>query len=453
MPDAPAPERRQLTRLLTNRAVMAATAASLITGFAQFTAVVALGDVAAAFGERDPQDATLAGAAGLSFTALGAGLATIRLASLAGLPLAAAADRVGRRRTLLVLLGVGLTLTAAAAGSQSFWWFVAALALARPGLSAVNALAGVVAAEETDSRDRSAAMGAVTVGYGIGSGSVTVVRAALADVIGFRSLFLLAVVLLVVGLPVLWRVVPEPARFARWQHAAGSSLLGPSAAPAPASPPQGSSAPAGGLVGAGPTHRAGLFAPWRPPLRRHLGVLAATTLAVAFVAGPATGLLFVYGENVLEVEPVVVGSAVAGAAPLGAAGLVLGRFGADRLGRRVTAAAAQIGLAVAAAVTYSGSVPALIGGYLAVLFASSAYAPPTGALAAELFPTRVRATAAGWLTVAGVVGAVSGLMTFGFASDATDSAAGGALTVALPAALVTVAFALIPETRGRELED
>lgn len=449
MSEAPAPERRQLTRLLTNRAVMAATAASLITGFAQFTAVVALGDVAAAFGERDPQDATLAGAAGLSFTALGAGLATVRLASLAGLPLAAVADRVGRRRTLLVLLGVGLTLTAAAAGSQSFWWFVAALALARPGLSAVNALAGVVAAEETDARDRSAAMGAVTVGYGIGSGAVTVVRAVLADVIGFRGLFLLAVVLLVVGLPVLWRVVPEPARFARWQHAAGTSLLGPTAGSSPVSPPQGSSA----LVDAEPTYRAGLFAPWRPPLRRHLGVLAATTLAVAFVAGPATGLLFVYGENVLEVEPVVVGAAVAGAAPLGAVGLVLGRFGADRLGRRVTAAAAQIALAGAAAVTYSGSVPALIGGYLAVLFASSAYAPPTGALAAELFPTRVRATAAGWLTVAGVVGAVSGLMTFGLASDATDSAAGGALTVALPAALVTAAFALIPETRGRELED
>ncbi len=452
MPDASPPKRRQVTRLLTNRAVMAATAASLITGFAQFTAVVALGDVAAAFGERDPQDATLAGAAGLSFTALGAGLATIRLASLVGLPLAAAADRVGRRRTLLVLLGVGLTLTAAAAGSQSFWWFVAALALARPGLSAVNALAGVVAAEETDARDRSAAMGAVTVGYGIGSGSVTVVRAVLADLIGFRSLFLLALVLLVVGLPLLWRVVPEPARFARWQRA-GTSLLGPSPVPPPGSAPPSSAPPAGGLVGALPAYRPGLLAPWRPPLRRNLGVLAATTLAVAFVAGPATGLLFVYGENVLEVEPVVVGAAVAGAAPLGAIGLVIGRYGADRLGRRVTAAAAQIALAVAAAVTYSGSVPALIGGYLAVLFASSAYAPPTGALAAELFPTRVRATAAGWLTVAGVVGAVSGLMAFGFASDATDSAAGGAITVALPAALVTAAFALIPETRGRELED
>lgn len=452
MPDASPPERRQLTRLLTNRAVMAATAASLITGFAQFTAVVALGDVAAAFGERDPQDATLAGAAGLSFTALGAGLATIRLASLVGLPLAAAADRLGRRRTLLVLLGVGLTLTAAAAGSQSFWWFVAALALARPGLSAVNALAGVVAAEETDARDRSAAMGAVTVGYGIGSGSVTVVRAVLADVIGFRSLFLLALVLLVVGLPLLWRVVPEPARFARWQRT-GTSLLGPSPVPPPGGAPAGSAPPAGGLIGALPAYRPGLLAPWRPPLRRNLGVLAATTLAVAFVAGPATGLLFVYGENVLEVEPVVVGAAVAGAAPLGAIGLVIGRYGADRLGRRGTAAAAQIGLAVAAAVTYSGSVPALVGGYLAVLFASSAYAPPTGALAAELFPTRVRATAAGWLTVAGVVGAVSGLMAFGLASDATDSAGGGAITVALPAALVTAAFALIPETRGRELED
>lgn len=453
MAEASVPGRRQLTRLVTNRAVMAATAASLITGFAQFTAVVALGDVAAAFGERDPQDATLAGAAGISFTALGAGLATIRLASLAGLPLAAVADRSGRRRTLLVLLGVGLVLTAAAAGSQGFWWFVVALALARPGLSAVNAIAGVVAAEETDSRDRSAAMGAVTVGYGLGSGSVTVVRAVFADVFGFRGLFLLALVLLVVGLPVLWRIVPEPARFTRWQRGDGVSLPGLPVGQPSASAGPSPVTPAGGLVASPASRGRGLLGPWRAPLRRSLAVLALTTLAVAFVAGPATGLLFVYGENVLEVNPALVGAAVAGAAPLGALGLVLGRFGADHFGRRVTAAAAQVGLAVAATVTYSGSVPALIGGYLAVLFASSAYAPPTGALAAELFPTRVRATAAGWLTVAGVLGAVGGLMTFGFASDATESAAGGAVTVALPAALVAAAFALIPETRGRELED
>jgi len=45
---------------------------------------------------------TFADQAGLSGTQLGIGLAVIRLASLGALPLAGAADRLGRRRVLLL---------------------------------------------------------------------------------------------------------------------------------------------------------------------------------------------------------------------------------------------------------------------------------------------------------------------------------------------------------------
>lgn len=455
MAEGAARARRQVVRLLGNQAVMAAAGASLITGFAQFTAVAALGDVAAAFGERHGDAESVAAAAGLSFTALGVGLATIRLASLVGLPLAALGDRLGRRATLLGLLAVGLALTAAAATSQGFWWFVVLLALARPGLSAGNAVAGVIAAEETDAVDRSAAMAAVTVGYGVGSGSVVLIRAAFADTLGFRGLFALALVLLVLGLPLLWRVVPEPARYARLRDlaapevgpGAGARVPVPDLAGAPAPPGPGLSLAVGGL---GVT---GLTAPWRAGLGRRLGALAVTTLGLTFAASPATGLLFVYGENVVGVSPAVIGSIVAATVPVGAAGLLVGRWGADHLGRRVTAGAAQMVLAAAVAVTYSGELTGLIGGYLTVLFATSAYTPPAGALAAELFPTRVRATAAGWLTVAGTLGAVAGLITVGLVSDALDSPLGGMIAVAVPSAAVALAFALVPETRGQEVPD
>ncbi len=422
--------------------VLAMAVAAFAAGFAQFSAVAALGDVAAAFGARDPADDSLAGAAGLSFTTLGAGLAVVRLASLGGLPLAGAADRWGRRTTLLAFLTAGLALTAAAATSQGFWWFVAAFALARPGLSAVNAIAGVVAAEETDATGRATAMALLTVGYGVGSGTVTVLRAVLGEALGFRGLFALALVPLVVLVPLLARVVREPPRFVRARAlAAGAD---PAAAPA-----VGASAGPRTAGGRG----AGLGAPWRAGLRRRTAVLALTTLTVAMVSGPATGLLFVYGEGVLGVEPLVVAAAVAGAAPLGAAGLLLGRWAADALGRRVTAASAQLLLAAAVVATYAGSVPALIGGYLTVLLAQSAYAPPTGALAAELYATRVRATAAGWLTAAGVLGAVGGLVLFGVAADAADRVGAGAVAVALPAIVAALAFALLPETRGQDLDD
>jgi len=424
--------------------VLAMALASLATGFAQFAAIAALGDVAAAFGAEDRADGTLAGAAGLSFTTLGAGLAVVRLASLVGLPLASAADRLGRRRTLLAFLTAGLALTAAAATSQGFWWFVAAFALARPGLSAVNAIAGVVAAEESSTGQRSAAMALVTVGYGVGSGTVTLLRAGLGDLLGFRGLFVLALVPLVVLLPLLARVMREPPRFL-------DSLSPGTATPPPTTPPPTTAPPA--TVAAASFAGRQLSAPWRAGLRRRTAVLATTTLTIALASSPATGLLFVYGEGVLGVEPIVVAVAVAGAAPLGAIGLLLGRWAADRFGRRIAAATAQVLIAAAVVTTYAGTVPALIGGYLVVLLAQSAYAPPTGALAAELFPTRVRATAAGWLTAAGVLGAVGGLVLFGVAADAAGHAGAGALAVAVPAILAAGAFALVPETRGGELSD
>jgi MFS family permease len=50
-----------------------------------------------------------------------------------------------------------------------------------------------------------------------------------------------------------------------------------------------------------------------------------------------------------------------------------------------------------------------VAGYLLAVVASSAYAPAFGSQAAELFPTSERGSVAGWLTAAGVLGAVAGL--------------------------------------------
>jgi MFS family permease len=95
----------------------------------------------------------------------------------------------------------------------------------------------------------------------------------------------------------------------------------------------------------------------------------------------------------------------------------------------------------------------VIGGYLLNIFVASAYAPATGALSTELFPTSVRATAAGWLTCAGVLGAVVGLLAFGLLIDAVDGFSTAAVVIAIPVALASGLFALLPETRGMELEE
>src|SRR5918996_605046 len=77
---------------------------------------------------------------GLSGTTVGIGLAIIRFASLGALPLSSAADRIGRRTVMLWCTAAGLALTAMAAISPSFWWFVAIVAIRRPRLTAANAL-------------------------------------------------------------------------------------------------------------------------------------------------------------------------------------------------------------------------------------------------------------------------------------------------------------------------
>ena len=102
------------------------------------------------------------------------------------------------------------------------------------------------------------------------------------------------------------------------------------------------------------------------------------------------------------------------------------RFGRRMLllvtGRRLTGALAMVAVALCATVTYTGSAPALLAGYILGVFAASVFAPAAGSLVNELFPTPVRASVAGWSLAAGVLGAVTGLVAFGaVAAPATGS--------------------------------
>jgi MFS family permease len=404
-------------------AILAVGAATVASGFAQFGATTALGDVARAFGETGDGTSVVA-RVGLSGTTLGIGLAVVRLASLASLPLAAMADGFGRRRVLLGCVAGGLAVTALAALSPGYWWFVALFALGRPLLTATNAVAVVTAAEETETRDRAKAVGLMTAGYGIGAGLTALVRGVAGDGLGFRGLFALTLVPLA-AVPLLARRLEEPDRYQRLRAAEDPEL----AAVRPA-----------------------VLGRVRADLRPRLWLLAALAFAIAFVTGPMNTFLFVYAENVLGMSRSATAAMVLAAGPVGLLGLLAGRFAADRLGRRVTAAGTQAVVALAGMLTYSGSRSAVAAGYLLAILAASAYAPAFGALGAELFPTSVRATAAGWLAAAGVVGAVAGLVAFGLLTDALASFATAAVLVCAPVVVACVLFARLPETRGLELE-
>lgn len=399
--------------------MVAAALLALFAGAAQYSLTAIAGDVADAFGQRDPATATTpVEQIGMGLTTLGLGFAVIRVASLLSLPAAGVADRWGRRRTLVTTVGVGLGLTAAGALAPSFAVLVLALALARPLLTATNAVAGVIAAEETLSADRAKAIALVGGAYSVGAGVISITRGLLDPFFGFRGVLALVLVPLVL-LPLVARHIDEPARFARDSAAHVRRRLG--------AVPRG--------------------------LRARLALLCLATFGFSLVIGPVFTYLFVYGESVLGATAGVMGVVVAVAGPLGLAGLLAGRWAADRFGRRPTAAISLMAVAVAGSLAYSHGLGVLAAGYWTTLFAAGVYTPSGGALDVEVFPTSVRATAAGWLVAAGVLGSVSGLVGFGGLAEASGTFTVAGLVLCLPVVALAALYWFLPETRGMELEE
>jgi len=405
-------------RRWSDRAIVAVAVMALASGFGQFSVVAALGDVSKQLGHV-AAGSSIADKVGLSATSLGAGLAVIRLASLGSLPLVGVADRVGRRRMILAVTVVGLALTIVAAASPGYWWFVVIFACGRPLLSATNALADVMAAEETSTRDRSAAVALVAGGYAVGAGASAVLHSLASSTLGFRGIFAMAVVPLVLVV-LLRRWVEEPSRF----MVAEAQTDHPT--------------PVLGAVG--------------PRFRGRVVTLCVVAFALSVITGPANSFVFLYAQDVLHQPGWVTAAMVVAAGLVGLVGLLAGRWLADHLGRRPTSTVAMVGIALSATLTYSGGRTALVTGYVLGILGGSLIAPAIGSFLAELFPTSVRASATGWWVAIGVVGAGVGLVAFGAVADVGNRFALAAAATFLPAALAAGLFWLLPETKGREPE-
>ncbi len=389
------------------------------SGFGQFGVVTALGDVAKTFGHAT-SGATLRDQAGLSGTELGSGLAVIRLASLAALPLCGFADRFGRRPILLTTVAVGLSLTALSGASPGYWWFVALFAAGRPFLSTTYAISEVGAAEQTASADRSTAIATVVAGYAVGAGLLAVIHSLASSALGFRGLVVLAVVPLA-GVPWIGARVRESDRFEVLRSRAERPI------------------PVLGAVGR--------------RFRARLAVVVAVGLAVAVITGPANTFVYLYAQNIEHLGGLTTAGMVVGAGVTGLVGLLAGRWLADRLGRRPAAALGIFGIAAFGVVTYSGPTPLLVVGYLLGVCSGGVLAPAGGALLNELFPTSVRASVSGWWLAASVVGAALGLVAFGAIADVGNRFSEAALVLFLPMALAAALLFAVPETKGREPED
>jgi MFS family permease len=103
------------TRSWLTAPVLAVGALSVAAGISAFGVTVVIGDVAADLGQPTAGDDTTF-QLGSPVTTIGIALAVIRLASLASLPLAALADRLGGRRLLLTVAGGPAAVSATSAG-------------------------------------------------------------------------------------------------------------------------------------------------------------------------------------------------------------------------------------------------------------------------------------------------------------------------------------------------
>jgi MFS family permease len=391
---------------------------ALAAGFGQFGLTATLGDVARHFGHV-LNGSSITDQAGLSGTQLGLGLAVIRLASLGGLPLAGLADRVGRRRVLLLVCGIGLAITAASAASPGYWWFVIIFALGRPFLSAANAVAQVGAAEETGSAQRASAVALVAAGYALGAGATAFLYGLAGHALGYRGIFILALVPMI-ALPFVARWVSEPDRFVQVEasHERRRPVLGAVAR----------------------------------PYRARLALVISLVFSLGVITGPANTFVFLYAQNVKRFPGFAESAMIVGAGILGFGGLVAGVRLANRIGRRPTAMGAMLCIGASGILCYSGSGTALVVGYLFGITAGGIIAPAAGAFVNELFPTSVRASVAGWNVAGAVLGAVAGLVLFGAVADVGNRFGPAALATFLPAMALSGLVWFLPETRGHEPE-
>jgi MFS family permease len=351
---------------------------------------------------------------------------TLLASAFGGIFFVALADRVGRVRTLVLAILAYSVFTALSATAQTLAALLLWRCLVGFGMGGEWSAGSVLVSETWPAEHRGKAIGIMQSGWAVGYILAALISAVVLPRFGWRALFLIGIL---PAFLVAWiqRHVPEPEI---WLRNKGARRDGP---------------------------RESIGVIFRPPLLRKTLTASLLTTCVLF----AYWGLFTWMPAFLS-RPVAEGGAGLGIVKSSAwivpmqigafFGYLLFGFLADRFGRRPV----FIGFLVAAALL----VPAygqlarhelwlfVLGPFIG--FFGHGYFSVFGAMLAELFPTRVRATAQGLTYNVGRGFSALAPFLIGALSDVYGIGSALALTAFFFLAGAVVML-LLPETKGREL--
>jgi 2-amino-4-hydroxy-6-hydroxymethyldihydropteridine diphosphokinase len=365
---------------------------------------------------------------GLGEAALATYFALFALGAFGILGLSRLADRVGRRRLLLVSAGLVPVVALASLLAPTASAYAAAQICMVAVLGTFGAVSAVVITEELPLEWRARGQGRLGLATGLGAGLATALVAVATDVLGsWRWLWVPAVASAGV-LPWLRGALPETDRFriARDLGQLDASRM-----------------------------RELLRSRYRS---RAVGILVAAFLGNATNVAALTWGMFHLLDDLALTQVTASGILLSGGV-LAVAGFPLGAWLCDRLGRRWTAVTGSVVSALLAVAFFwlPRETPQLVP-LLALTFGVGGMARTAKMIAwrmsaTELFPTRLRAGVQGWAALLGAASGVAAQLGIAALVPVTGGLAHAASLVALlgfPAALIFLVY--VPETRGIELE-
>jgi len=341
----------------------------------------------------------------------GIGGAIVRLGVLIALPLAVLADRLGRRRTIVLAAWLAPLFCALGALVPNFWVLVASQTVARPMGIALSLLAGVAAAEDMPRSSRAYAVSVLALSAGLGAG-VAVAALRLADIgdDGWRLIYLLSLMWLPVAVS-LMRQLLETRRFET-------------------------------------VHRIA-----QPLNRRRLALVACVALSSNLFVAPASFFQNRYLDDIRGYSGGGIALFTLLTGTPASLGLVFGGRLAETFGRRMLIIVCTPISATLLVLGFVAQGPwmwaAVLGGGLLAAIAYPAYQ----VYRAELFPTGNRGRANGWISTTALLSGSVGILVVGWARDHGYSF-GHIMGVMAVGQLVAayLAFRHYPETAHLELE-